>query len=298
MNEKNNLLGFGFQISATCLFLLMDVCVKVLVADYPLAEIMFYRSVMGLPFLFVYLKVTGHMDNLRITRPVMHLWRAVIGGTAMFAFFNAYKYLPLAEAAAILYIAPIFITILSIIFLGEKIYFHRTFALILGFVGTLVIVRPSMDFNWYYVYPMLGALCFAVVTIIAHKLTKIDHPTSITVSFSVFLTVITGGITLYNGFSPMLNSTVIIYAVVMGNAGTIAQILNMQAIKNCHANFYAVTKYIGLFGSAAVGVLIFSEPLTFNVGLGMVIIAVSGIYISWREHVKNKKERMRLRVRG
>ncbi len=297
MREKNNILGFGFQISATVLFLLMDICVKILVADYPLAEIMFYRSVMGLPFLFIYLKTIGHMHDLRITRPMMHLWRSVVGGMAMFSFFNAYKFLPLAEAAAILYTAPILITILSVIFLGEKIYAHRTFALVLGFVGTLVIVRPSLDFNGYYLYPLTGALGFAVVTIIAHKLTKIDHPISITVSFSIFIIVVTGIITAYNGFSP-INSTLLIYAVVMGNAGTIGQILNMQAIKNCHASFYAVTKYIGLFGAATVGIVVFHEPLTKNVGLGMVIIATSGIYISWREHVKNKKERMRMQLRG
>ena len=297
MQQKNNLSGFGFQLGAIALFICMDVFVKILVVDYPLIEVIFYRSATGLPILFIYLKWTNHMSDLRITRPWLHMWRSIVGGVVMYFLFSAYKYLPLAEAAAIVYIAPIIITILSVLFLGEKIYFHRTFALILGFIGTLIIVRPSMDFNWYYLYPLGAALGFAVVTIVAHNLSKTDHPISISVSFSISISVVTGVIALWQGFTPITDIRILMYVFLVGNVGMVAQILNMYSIRACDANFYAVTKYIGLFGSALAGLLIFGEDLTIHLILGMITIACAGIYISWREHVRNKKDRIRMQLR-
>lgn len=297
MQQKNNLLGFGFQLGSIALFIGMDVFIKILVVDYPLVEVIFYRSAMGLPLLFIYLKFMGHMSDLRITRPWLHVWRAILGLVVMYCIFSAYKYLPLAEASAIVYTAPIMITILSVVFLGEKIYAHRTFALIIGFIGALVIVRPSVDFNWDYLYPLGAALGFSIVTIVAHNLTKTDHPISISVSFSVSIALVTGAITLWLGFTPIMDIYILLYAFLVGNLGTVAQICNMYAIRACNASFYAVTKYIGLFGTALAGLLVFGEPLSTHLILGMGIIAFAGIYISWREHVRNKKDRMRTQLR-
>lgn len=291
MQEKNNLLGFGCQITSMCLFLIMHAFVKMLVADYPLMEIMFFRSISGLPFLLIYLYVTNNLHALKITRPVMHLLRAILGASGMFLVYSAYKYLTFAEAAAILYIAPIFITIMSVIFLGERIYAHRTIALILGFIGVLVIVRPSIHFNWYYMFPLGAAFMSAVITLVAHKLTKTDHPIGIAISFNVIVSIFIGVIVVYNGFSHMDMLTTML-AVLMGTIGSVGQIFNTYAIKYCNPSFYAVTRYSGLFGSAMVGLIVFKEVLTPHLILGMIIIVISGVYIAWREHVKNKKDRL------
>ena len=290
MSEKNNLLGFRYQLKSISLLLAMQVFVKILVADYPLVEVMFYRSFMGLPLLFVYLYCTGNLQNLAVSRPVVHVLRVIVGGLGMYAAFSAYRYLPLAEAMTILNFAPIFITVLGVVFLGERIHAHRTIALILGFIGMLVIVRPSVDFNWYYAYPLFAALMFAVSTIISHSLTKTDHPTSITVSFSLSIAIITGGISLYYGFRLPFDSKALWFAIIMGNLGTVGQIYNIYAIKHSHASFYAAGRYMRLFGAAILGLVVFAEAITARIVLGMVIIACAGIYISWRERVKNKQK--------
>ena len=291
MQEKNNLLGFGCQITSMGLFLIMHAFVKVFVAEYPLTEVMFFRAVSGIPFLLIYLYATSNLRALKIHRPIMHLLRAIMGASSMFLVYSAYKHLTFAEAAAIIYIAPIFITIMSVLFLSEQIYIHRTIALILGFIGVLVIVKPSMDFNWYYLFPLGAAFVTAVITLVAHQLTKTDHPISIAISFNIIVSILIGSIVLYNGFSHMDTVTTLL-AILMGTIGSIGQIFNTYAIKHCNPSFYAVTRYSGLFGSAVVGLIVFKEPLTLHLIIGIAIIVISGVYIAWREHVKNKKDRL------
>lgn len=297
-SQKNNVLGFGFQVLSIILFLGMDILVTMLVEAMPLYEVIFYRNATGIPFLLLYVYATGKTEHLRITRPVLHLVRAMVGGVAMTCFFAGFKYLPFAENSAIIYVTPIVITIFSVIFLREKIYAHRSFALIVGFIGTMVIVRPSGDFNIYYILPIGSAITFAIVILLVHKITKFDSPISITLTFSTFMTLATGAICLYYGFSPIMGIHDIAYILCIGNLGMIAQVLSMWAIKSCDVNFFAVTKYLGLLGSASIGVFIFNDTLTVNLTIGMGMIMFSGLYITWREHVRQKKERLKLQLRA
>lgn len=298
MNERNNLLGFGYQLFAVLFSLLTDIVIKMVVVDIPLIQVMFYRSGAGLPLLIGYLILTNNLQCLKINRPMMHFWRASAGICGMFLFVSSYKHLPLAEASAIIYIAPILITVLSVVILKEKIYTHRIVALILGFVGTLIIMRPSADFNWYFLYPLGGALALSVVTLVAHVLTRTDHPIGVTVTFSIFVATITGAITLYNGFAPLENAAIMWYAIIIGNAGILAVIFNMHAVHECHPSFYAVTKYMSLVAAAVAGLVLFNEPITIYLALGMGFIAGAGIYISYCEHRQNKKNRIRMQIRA
>ncbi len=284
VQNNTNLMGFTYQLGAVVFSLITDIFIKITVVDYPLIEIMFYRSVAGIPMLFVYLICTGNLQQLRIYRPGLHLLRSSCGIVGMFLIMTSYKHLPFAEASAILYIAPILITVLSVIILHETIYAHRIYALIFAFAGAMIIVRPDMELNWYYIYPFLGAFAFSAVTLSAHVLTRTDHPIGVTLIFFIFTSLITGGITAYHGFSPLFNSNLIWYAIVMGNAGLIAQILNMHAVHKCQPSFYAITKYMSLFGAAAAGLILFDELISLPLTIGMIMIVSAGIYISWKEH--------------
>ena len=167
------------------LFAMMDASVKWLGATYPTAQIMFFRCTVALVPVLVLILMRGGMSILRTDQKKLHLLRSVLGIAAMGFAFYAFSLMPLAEAISILHTAPLFMTALSVILLREAVGVRRWSAIILGFIGMLLVVKPGADMLASgSLYMLTAAFLIGCTTIVIRHLGKIDDPVCITFYFT------------------------------------------------------------------------------------------------------------------
>ena len=292
--EKNNVLGFFVNICSMLMFVITDILIKYLTQFMPTFEIIFYRFLCGIPFFLVYIYFIKGFKTLEMVNVKLQFTRMILGILSTFSFVNAYKYMPLAEAASILYTSPIILTILSIIFFNEKIRIHRTIALLMGVVGSLLIIRPGVNFQIYSLYAVFGAINWAFVIITMGALSKTDHPNSITFYFSLAGVLIGGSVSLFNGMTPIFDMQTFFLLILMGVAGILAQLFMVIAVEMCDTSLFASSKYINLVLTSFGAYVIFNEVLSNQSLLGMLLIITGGLYMVWREHVINKPKRIKV----
>ncbi len=293
--QTNNLKGVMFNLSSMLLFTIMDILVKKLVVELPVYEVIFFRCLTGIPFFIVFAYYTAGLSSLKIVNIKFQFARAIFGVIGMFFFFNAYKYLPLADAGAILFSAPLILTVLSVLFLKEKIGIHRTTAIIIGFIGVLFIARPGgQGMSAYMLLPLVGAFCWSFVVIIMRVLSRTDHPNGVTLVFSLIGTLTAGVLVIYNGgFSDNITGIQMLMLVVCGIVGIFAQCLMMIAVKWAEASVFGSTKYLSLVFAILAGYFVFDETPAFYTFVGIFLIILSGLYNVWREYVLAKEQRIK-----
>ena len=294
VHEKNNVLGFFVNICSMLMFVITDILIKYLTQFMPTFEIIFYRCLCGIPFFLFYIYSIKGFKTLEIVNVKLQFARTILGILGMFGFVSAYKYMPLAEAASILYTSPIILTVLSVIFFNEKIRIHRTIALLMGIIGSLLIIRPGINFQIYSLYAVFGALNWSFVIITMRTLTKTDHPNSITFYFSLAGVFVGGSVSLFNGMTPIFDMQTVFLLILMGIAGILAQLFMVIAVEMCDTSLFASSKYINLVLTSIGAYIIFNEVLSNQSLLGMLLIITGGLYMVWREHVLNKPKRIKV----
>jgi drug/metabolite transporter (DMT)-like permease len=180
--------GIALLVAAMFTITVMDAGIKWLSAGYPSFQIILFRCVFGLIPVALIVAWSGGIAALRTGRPWEQALRAVCGVGAMLSFFTALALLPLAEVTALAFAAPFFVTALSVPVLGERVGARRWGAVIVGFVGVLVIVRPGTAvFTPASVLPVFASFCFALGMVLARRLSTTDSTASI-----VFYTTVAG----------------------------------------------------------------------------------------------------------
>ena len=183
-------LGFLYMFISVCAFSVMDVIVK-WSEDYPVGQVLFFRGLCGvIPILFLIPK-DRYFDFYKTERPFLHFKRCIAGLIAIVAIFIALRKLPLATVVIITFAAPIFTTILSIFFLNEKVGLYRWMAVIVGFVGIIVISEPGYSsLNIYYLYPIIFCLGLSYVAIAIRQLSSTEPVWLIGLYFSFSIMII------------------------------------------------------------------------------------------------------------
>ena len=174
---------------SVCAFSLMDLIVK-WSEQYPLGEVLFFRGFFGImPLLF--LIPPERFKNFYYTkRAGLHFLRCISGLIALISIFIALRSLPLATVVSITFAAPIFTTMLSIIFLSEKVGFYRWLAVLVGFIGIIIISEPGFSsLNFYYIYPIIFCLGLSYVAIAIRQLSKTEPVWLISLNFSILITL-------------------------------------------------------------------------------------------------------------
>ena len=246
-------------------------------------ELVFYRSVFSLPVVLFWVLKRESLSALRPNNPLAHVWRSTLGLVSMGLTFEALILLPLAEATAINFTAPIFATILSFLILKEDVRAHRWAAVVIGFVGVLVVSRPGGS-----TLPILGvavALAGAVgsagVTTTLRHLQRSENVVAIVFWFAV-AGIIAGGLLMpfFGGFH---DAEAIAIVAAGGLAGGLGQLF-MTASLRAPVSVVTPFDYLQIVAATAYGWLIFSDVPTLTTISGAGLIAVSGIYTAWREH--------------
>ncbi|MEM6823817.1 MAG: DMT family transporter [Pseudomonadota bacterium] len=285
-----------------------DMLVKRLSGDYPLHQIVFVRSAIGLLLNLVILQFEGGFGLLRTSRPVLHLVRALLIVVANLAYFTALAVLTLATSNALFFIAPMLITLLSIPLLGEKVGPRRILAVVVGFVGVLFIVLDAGAVGdvppLALALPIVAALAYALMQILTRKLgassTAAAMAIYIQATFLVvsllFFAIAGDGRFAEGSENPSVdfalrawvwpNSQDIWVFLAIGLLiGVISYTLS-QAYRIADAATVAPFEYVALPMAVFWGIVVFGDWPAWSTVAGILLIAGSGIYVFMRERVR------------
>ena len=187
---SKNQLGFLYMFMSVCAFSIMDIIVKWSI-EYPIGQVLFFRGFFGIIFYFCIIP-RDRLHNFYLTkRAGLHFLRCLSGLIALVAIFIALRSLPLATVVSISFAAPIFTTIFSIFLLNEKVGFYRWLAVLVGFVGIIVISEPGFSsLNLYYIYPIIFCLGLSYVAISIRKLSTTEPVWLISFFFSFSIMIL------------------------------------------------------------------------------------------------------------
>ena len=192
---SKNQLGFLYMFLSVCAFSLMDLIIK-WTADYPLGQVVFFRGFFGIVFYFFVIPKNRINNFYQTKRAFLHFLRCFVGLIAMVAIFIALRNLPLATVVSISFAAPIFTTIFSIFFLSERVGIYRWLAVVIGFVGILIITEPGFEsLNIYYIFPIIFCIGLSYVAIAIRQLSSTEPVWLISLNFSIAITI--AGYALY-----------------------------------------------------------------------------------------------------
>ncbi len=266
---------------SVCAFSLMDLIVK-WSENYPLGEVLFFRGFFGIiPLLFLIPR--DRFKNFYQTKRLgLHFLRCVSGLIALISIFIALRNLPLATVVSISFAAPIFTTILSIVFLSEKVGKYRWLAVIVGFVGIIIITEPGLSsLNIYYIYPIIFCLGLSYVAITIRQLSKTEPVWLISLNFSLLITL-AGIITIpYGWIIPSVKDLFLLSSV--GILGGFANLWLSQSYRLSEVSLVTPLKYLALIFGIIFGYTIWGEIPTIKTMLGAALVIVSSIIIFRRE---------------
>ena len=284
---SKNQLGFLYMFISVCAFSLMDLIVK-WSEQYPLGEVLFFRGFFGImPLLF--LIPPERFKNFYYTkRAGLHFLRCISGLIALISIFIALRSLPLATVVSITFAAPIFTTILSIIFLSEKVGFYRWLAVLVGFIGIIIISEPGFSsLNFYYIYPIIFCLGLSYVAIAIRQLSKTEPVWLISLNFSILITL--AGITTipFGWIMPSIKDLFLLSSV--GILGGFANLWLSQSYKYSEVSLVSPLKYLALIFGIFFGYIIWNEIPTMKTLLGSSLVIISSIIIFRREILLKKQ---------
>ena len=270
------------MVGSLVFFCIMDALVKDLGTRYPTMQLMFFRSLFAFVPILLLILHGGSLRALRVHSIGGHILRSLVGVGAMFCFFYAYVRMPLADVVAISFAAPVFVVALSVPLLGEKVGPRRWAAVLVGFVGVLVMIQPDASLlSSVALVPLIGTLFFALAMIVLRKLGRTETSASVAFTFTLACTVISGLALPFVWIAPDLPDLLALIAV--GLLGGVGQILMTAAFKHGDVAVIAPFEYTSMIWATLLGFVFWGEVPGLNIWIGVAIVMASGLFILFRE---------------
>ena len=269
------------MLMSVCAFSIMDIIVKWSEA-YPLGQVLFFRGFFGVILYFIIMPRDRIKDFYLTKRPGLHFLRCMSGLIALVAIFIALRNLPLATVVSISFAAPIFTTIFSIFLLSEKVGLFRWIAVIVGFIGIIIITEPGFSsFNIYFIYPIIFCLGLSYVAIAIRQLSTTEPVWLISLYFSIAITLASLVTLPYGWVIPNFGDLILL--MLIGVFGGVANLWLGQSYKLAEVSLVSPLKYLALVFAIAFGYFIWGEIPSFKTLLGAALVIISSIIIFRRE---------------
>lgn len=302
------IIGILCVIGAVWTFSTQDAGIKWLSGDYPLHQLTFIRSAIALVLtVAIFIPLEGGFKNLRTRRVGMHLLRGLTVVMANMAFFTGLATLPLAEATAIIFVSPLFITAFSVVLLGEFVGFRRWAAVFVGLAGVMIVMRPGgSTFQYAAILPLIAALCYALLQIMTRKLGFTEKAS--TMAFYIHLTffAFSGAVGLLAGsghYAGTGNANLEFLlrgwvwpnwddGLIIAGIGVIASIggyLISQGYRLCPAGIAAPFEYAALPLGIFWSILLWGHWPDGWSWIGIMLVAGAGLYVFYRETLTGKR---------
>jgi len=305
--QRSNLIGAAFALAAVMCFSINDVGIKFLSGDYALHQIVLIRTLVAITiFCVLIMPFNGGLGVLRTRRPGAHLLRGICVVLANTFLFLGLSAMPIADAVAVFFISPLVITVFSVIFLGESVGPRRWGAIVVGFLGVMIIVKPGTSaFQVASLFPMVAAVLYAVMHMVARKVGSTESaPTMaiyIMLTFLVASTIM--GLTTGDGDYAHYDhpsASFLLRAwgpvdpadwpllILLGVSGLFGGLFISQAYRLSEAAFAAPFEYVAMPMAIMWGVTVFGTWPDRSAWIGIALIIGSGLYLLWRESVKDE----------
>jgi len=276
-NEK--LHGMAAMLIGVGAFSLMDAGLKLLTAHYPAAQVAALRGLAALPVVFAWAMYAGGARQLVNVRWSLHLVRGVMSVFMMVTFTYALKSLSLAKTYSIFFVAPLLITLMSIVVVGERVRRPQWIALLVGFIGVLIVLKPeTTGFGWWGTLAVLGtAIGYAVSSVIVKVLGRTDSTQSMMFWMTAMLSI---GATIlaWSDWVPIARAH---YPILAGVAitGAVGQWGITVAFKHAPAASVAPLEYTGLAWVMVIDLAVWSAIPSLRTLLGAAVIIACGLYL-------------------
>jgi len=273
----------GAALGAFLMFTVMNVFAKLLSERHSVIEIAFYRNLVAtLPFLFVIFAL-GRREILEIrAKPGLIMLRATIGTASLAGTFAAFSLMPMADATALLFTSSLFVPVLGIFILRERVGPWRWAAVVVGFAGVVVMVQPSgQQYAAGIAFALGTAFLQAILQIILRYLGSFERPETITLYFFLIGTIITAVPLPFIAVRPTVAEIPILLGI--GLSGALAQWLFSHAFRHAPATVVSIFNYSGIVWATLFGWFIWNDwplPIVFA---GAAVVIASNILIIWRE---------------
>ena len=275
--------GIVFMLLGMLVLTCMDVLAKILVQDdYHPAQILFVRGLFILAMMLAYLPFAGGLARIKTRRPVPVLLRGIIGILAPLSFFWALRTVPLADATVIFFAAPILMTALSPFILGERVGLHRWSAVLVGFAGVAIAMKPGgLTFDPVMLLVLLAMVSYSGLFLAGRWLSDTESAFVLVFYFNLGVTIVAMLISPFVWLPMDPHIWWMMAAVaVLALAG---HLLLTQAFVSAQIGVISTFEYSSLLWAALLGYLVFGDVPGWNVWFGGAIIVVSGVYIIYRE---------------
>jgi len=273
--------GGIWMMSAALCFTAMTAFVRDVADQVHPVEIAFFRAATNLVLMLPFaLRRRG--DLFRSSNHRVYVLRGVVGFTFMMSFFPGAALIPIAESQALIFTAPFWATIMAILFLGERLYRHRVFALIVGFAGALIILRPGFEaLSIGALLVLVAALANATSHVIVTYTTRSDHPDHAVFFLAFYTTPMTAIAALFVWRTPDLAQLGLL--IVIGALATLNQRFLSRAFASADATAVLPFDFVRLPFAGIIGVIALAELPDFWVWAGGIVIFGASIYLARRE---------------
>ena len=285
-NMSAPLMAISLMIISGLFFVLMHSAVKYLSEEVHIFEIAFFRCALVI-FVLAPVIIQQGKTIFKTRQPKMQFLRIITNSVAMLCFFYGISTTPLAQLTTLGFTVPIFATILAVIFMKEKIRLRRTTALIIGFIGTIVVMRPDISIELGALLIIFSSFLWSICLIFIKKLTQTDSAVTISLYFGIGMIPATFILAFpVMEAIDMRQFTILVFIAI---TGTLAQTIMNTALKKGELALLLPFDFLRLIWSVLIGYVLFAEEPTFTLWIGGFLIIGSTTYIAWREaKLKNR----------
>ncbi len=284
---SDNIQGILWALVASAIVAVVAAMAKIAVVDYHVLQILFIRQ------LVIFVSVMPDLSrafprSLQTRHPLLHMARIIGAFVALSSGIWAVAVLPLTTAVTLAFSQVFFAALLALYFLGEPVGFHRLSAIIAGFIGVIIVMRPGLDgfFDFNVLIPVGGALGAAVAVTCVRKLSATETTATLLSYQAIFVGLAAGIPMIWLWVTPSLPD--LLFLASMGILATIAQWIGVRALRLAELSVIGPVEYVKLIYAAILGYLLFAEiPDNWTVS-GAAVIIGSSIYIFHREMVLAK----------
>lgn len=276
--------GILWMLVTILLFVSMDTTAKYLTQSYPVPQVVWARYVFHV--LLVCLLLNRRVPHLlRSRRLGLQILRSLLLVVTTGCFVGALSLMPLADASAVLLVAPLIVTGLSVPLLGEPVGIRRWCAVGVGFLGALIIVRPGGDlFGWAALLPLLAALLYAIYQIATRLLSRSDAPETTLLFTGLVGAVVASAIVPWYWITPDMEGLALM--TLLGTLGGISQFGLIKAFQAAPAAIVSPFGYSNMIWATLLGLLIFGDFPHWSTLVGAGVLIASGLYVWYRERVR------------
>ncbi|MGK9231000.1 DMT family transporter [Inquilinus limosus] len=276
--------GIALYAGGVFVLCVMDAMIKWLSADYPIAQIVFFRATIGLIPTLVMLYRPPGLEALRTRRVGAHLLRGVVGVIGTFGFFWAFAVMPLADAYAIGFAAPMFITAMSVPILGERVGLKRWLAVLVGFAGVMIMIRPGGEASTFGsggAIALLATAAYALSMVLMRLYSRTETNASMIFYATLVIIAVAGVQMPFVWVTPSWEDAGLL--AVLGLLGGIGAIMMAQAYRVATPSIVVPFEYTGMIWGVGLGFMLWGDVPDLWIWVGSAVVIASGLYILHRE---------------